>query len=720
MAGDFAEAIGIDRRLGEWAGWLHDLGKYSDEFQRHRLCLNPDGTPIANPERNRVEHAAYGAVVALDFQREVAAAIEAHHAGLSANSALDNLRHRDELTFRDAKPVAARAALFLERAKADDAFPELPSASLPSAGGALAQELRTRMLLSCLVDADRLDAECWVNGKQHELRTVPLLEPATRLENVLRYIEERRAGAITAGTSPDVVEARQEVLEACLQAAGLAPGFFSLTVPTGGAKTLASFAFALRHAELHGKRRVIVVAPFLAIIEQNAKAMRDALGDGSDELVLEHHSQADETNAGKDDGDQSLAELRRQLLAENWDVPVVITTTVQFFESLFSDRPGRVRKVHNIAGSVIIFDEAQTFPPGILKPLVGMLQQLVDEYDCTVVFATATQPALSHRGLRESLITGAVREITPDPAALFERLKRVEIDWSRARTKVPLADIAAEMVREEQALAIVNTTQQARELFRALRQHDSEAVHISGRMCPAHRLNALDRVRGRLEAGGPVRVASTTGIEAGVDVDFSHVWLAMAGLDAIAQAAGRCNRGGRLDRGHMAVFEPEDGKAPPGVYEAGRHVTRNLLPRSPGQPYPSIDSPEDFRGFFRRLYNITNLDSQQIVARREQRDFEKVAELRIINDDTVSVIVPWGDAVQIIADLQGDPARYLTRELRRKLERYSVTLYRPQFEVAAKAGWVVEAGGVWVVANRDHYDPDLGLVFPNDEADAGG
>ncbi|MCK9520770.1 MAG: CRISPR-associated helicase Cas3', partial [Dehalococcoidia bacterium] len=477
---------------------------------------------------------------------------------------------------------------------------------------------------------------------------------------------------------------------------------FSLTVPTGGGKTLASLAFALRHADRHQKRRVIVVAPFLAIIEQNAEVIRTALGSDAETTVLEHHSQADEPPG--DDGQQSLEEVRRQLIAENWDAPVVITTTVQFFESLFSNRPGQVRKVHNIAGSVIVFDEAQTFPPGILRPLVGMLEQLVEEYGCTVVFATATQPALSHPRLREKLLQEVSREIIPNPAELFQRLKRVELDWSRATQPTPLSAIAEEMALARQALAIVNTKQQARELYAALVARDEKALHLSGRMCPAHRLQVLEGVRERLAAGEECRVASTSSLEAGVDVSFPRLWRALAPFDSIAQAAGRCNRDGRLDRGQVIVFEPEDGKAPPGVYARGREVTSRLLPRN-----PSIDNPDDFARYFTSLYNNMNLDSDHIVAKRMALEFPDVAKLRVIDEQTTPVLVAFGEGKEIIDGLLGGQIVFVDRQLRRRMERYMVALYPSEFEAARDAGWVVEVAGVWLAPAN--YDQNVGLTF---------
>jgi CRISPR-associated endonuclease/helicase Cas3 len=519
---------------------------------------------------------------------------------------------------------------------------------------------------------------------------------------VLQFIEQQRARALAAGTSADVLRVRAQVLEQSLEAAEQATGFFSLTVPTGGGKTLASLAFALRHAAEHDLRRVVVIAPFLAIIEQNADVIRTALGPSAEDLVLEHHSQADESRTNDE---QSLAELRRQMLAENWDTPLVVTTAVQFFESLFSNRPGRVRKLHNIARSALIFDEAQTFPPGLLRPIVGMLEQLVAEYSCTVLFATATQPALAHPRLREPLLRNVMREIVADPGDLFGRLKRVEVDWSAATVGSSMDAVAGEMASEHQALAIVNTKQQARELFEALRRYDIDAEHLSGRMCPAHRLEVLARVRVSLENGQRCLVSSTSGLEAGVDISFPKVWRALAPFDSIAQAAGRCNREGRLQSGRLIVFEPEDGKTPQGVYETGRNVTRNLL-----RMQLSIDDPDSFALYFAHLYNMTSLDEHHVIRLREQLEFPAVAErVRLIAEDTVPVLVAFGEGLSMIDRFVKGEVHALDRYQRRRLERYSVSLYRPEFEQAKAAGFIYEAAGIWYAPSN--YSPQLGLTF---------
>ncbi|MCC6381841.1 MAG: CRISPR-associated endonuclease Cas3'' [Dehalococcoidia bacterium] len=715
LAGGFAEAAGLPRALGEWAGLLHDLGKYSPEFQAHLLA----------GDRNFVEHAAHGAAIALAAGSvECAFAVAAHHTELDCFFELGQLRTRHEKTagLPDGTSLAARAEEFFRLAQSDAGLDGQPPATGP--GPRLTAELRTRMLLSCLVDADRLDAERWLNGWKQALRQTEPLAPAARLETTLAYVRALAAERAASSTpaSAAVSAARAQVLASALERANDAPGFFSLTVPTGGGKTLATLAFALAHAAAHGQRRLVFVLPFLTIIEQNARVLRDALGESEEtagRVVLEHHSnvqspparskQVPEPPDHPDDG-QTPAEVRRRLLVENWDVPVVVTTTVQFFESLFAAHPTAVRKLHNVAGAVVVFDEAQTFPPGMLRPIVTMLRQLVEEYGCTVLFSTATQPALREaiydKGeIAPLLPPESVREIMPEPAALFRELARVAVRWP-APPPTPMAEVATAMAEARQALAIVNTKAQARALFAALRTHDPTAIHLSTRMCAAHRRAALAEVRRRLKAEEPCLVASTQLVEAGVDVDFPAVWRAFGPLDAIAQAAGRCNREGRLPVGHVTVFHTEDGGLPGGAYRAGTKVTEAMV----GAEGVPLDDPATFTGYFRRLYNVADLDQEKIMRRREALNFPQTAEVfRIVDKDTTGVLVPYGDGADWADRLLAGAE--LTRADLRQLQPYLVALYAPELEAALRRREVLLAEKTGVHVFRGRYDDALGLLL---------
>jgi CRISPR-associated endonuclease/helicase Cas3 len=701
LSGQFAEEIGLPHEMGEWAGWLHDLGKYSDEFQRHLL----------NEDRLLVEHAAHGAAIAAAAGSiECAFAVDAHHKGLETGAKVRELLTREELTagLPPGTTVRSRAVQFLELAAKEFGLSGGPPRTMGRRGDEATLELRTRMLLSCLVDADRLDAEAWMGSWKPGLRAeVETLDASVRLERTLEHIEKIAA---TKSASP-VGEARGQVLRDALAQAEAMPGFFSLTVPTGGGKTLASLAFSLKHAARHGHRRLIFVLPFLTIIEQNSGVIREAVGEGTanaGRVVLEHHSNV---VFERDDNSQAADEVRQRLLAENWDAPIVVTTAVQILESLFAARPSAVRKIHNVARSVIVFDEAQTFPPGMLRPIVAMLRQLVDEYGCSVIFSTATQPALSQDirgqgGLEPLLPRGTVREIASDPAALFDKLKRVDVAWP-GPAATPMAEVAAEMAAARRALAIVNTKQQARELFEALRSREPGAVHLSTRMCAAHRRAVLEVIRQRLIAAEDCLVVSTQLVEAGVDIDFPAVWRALGPLEGIAQAAGRCNREGRLPVGRVTVFRTEDGKLPGGAYRAATDITEQLLKSG---EVPALDDPATFGNYFVSLYNVRNLDERDVAGSRRALDFPATAaRFRIIDDATTGVLVPYGEgAVWVERVLAGEE---LGRGEIRRLQPFIVGLYRRELEAALASGEVVlrEQSGLHVF--RGHYDDALGLVL---------
>lgn len=705
LAGRFAEAAGLPRRLGETAGWLHDLGKYSDEFQRH----------LARQDGAFVEHAAHGACLAVQAGAvECAFAVNAHHSGLGCRDSLKKLLNRDETTLGLAprQTVRARANILLERAKIDGLAVSLPAATATTPGAELELELRTRILLSCLVDADRLDAEAWMSEWQPYLRTtVEPLDAEDRLGRVLRYTEGLRRGRQRSA----VDEARDEVLHSAVTAGRRTQGFFSLTVPTGGGKTLASLAFALAHASNHGMRRVIFVVPFLTVIEQNAAVIRAAAGEEEyGDVVLEQHSNVGE---GQPADGESPAHVRQRILTENWDCPIVITTAVQFFESLFSDHPSQVRKIHNIANSVVVFDEAQTFPPGLLRPIVGMLRQLVDEYRCTAVFCTATQPALTNDirgsdGPEPLLPAELVHEIAPNPPELFARLKRVNVAWPAPGTTMSLESVASAMASAKQALAIVNTRQQARELFADLLGHDASSIHLSTRMCAAHRRDSVAEIRRRLFAGESCLVASTQLVEAGVDVDFPAVWRALGPLDSVAQAAGRCNREGRPTPGLVTVFRPEDGRMPGGVYRRASDITELML--ATGEGAIDIHDPAVFAEYFMRLYNTSNLDEKRIADYRRELDFPKVADrFKLIDDLTTGVLVPYGDGAAWIARvLRGEQ---FGRGQLRQMQSSMVSLYENELKHGLETGAVVIGADSGVHVLRGTYDSVLGLVLPGDD-----
>ncbi|MEN4901882.1 CRISPR-associated endonuclease Cas3'' [Luteimonas sp. TWI1416] len=584
-AGEYAAAFNA-RPLARAAGQLHDLGKYTNAFQA-RLSGDPA----------RVDHATWGARIARqrygNLGSLMAYGIAGHHAGLA------NGRPGQEDQSRTSLHERLSDAYSLPPLLPDwDQEVQLP-ATLPLPDGFVPHpdpkrrifqlSLLARMLFSCLVDADFVDTDDFYR----RIKARPLREAETGHKPSLHQLRERLDAHLAKfPTEGGINPIRARILHDVRTKAGLDPGQFSLTVPTGGGKTLASLAFALDHAIAHGLRRVIYVIPFTSIIEQTARVFRHALGElGDDDVVLEHHG-AFFDDPGK--APQSIA--KRRLAMENWDAPIVVTTAVQFFESLFADRPARCRKLHNIAGSVVILDEAQTLPLESLRPCVALLDELARNYRVSPVLCTATQPALTRsHGFKDGL--EAVRELAPDPPALYERLRRVRVRHAGVLDDDALAD---HLHRREQVLCIVNNRRHARHLFEAIGEHPG-ARHLTTLMHARHRSAVLADVRSLLSDGQPCRLVSTSLIEAGVDVSFPTVLRAEAGLDAIAQAAGRCNRNKEwdIDASEVLVFDPSNPDwAPPKELKLFAEVFRSVE-RAHRNDLLAIDA---VTAYFRELY----------------------------------------------------------------------------------------------------------------------
>lgn len=698
LARRFAEATAVPDlpAAAEAAGWLHDLGKYRESFQRYIRGLPPMGSK---------QHKEAGAGFAfVNNNAPLLFGILGHHHGIPDKQTAVN----------DAKGPDGIDVMTEVRAVAVGECPELGTLDLSKLGrGTREPELFTRLLLSCLVDAD------WTDTSEHErlykgwpeFPTPPALEPAVRLEKLLAAIGARAAE--TRSKNPMLADIRQQILNACLTSADRPKGLFTLTVPTGGGKTLSGLAFALKHAAKHGLRRVIYIAPYISILDQNANVIRAALGIRPDDLALfEHQSLAEPQGPGLADEKQTATAAR---LAENWDSPIIVTTNVQFFESLFSNKPGPCRKLHNIAGSVIILDECQTLPPDLVKPTCQMLKQLVDQLGCTIVLCTATQPAFNHDTLKEHRLTA--EEIIPESLDLFAHLKRVQLKWPAHRDeRLTWGKVAKQMHGSGSALGVVNTKAAAIELFTELKLLTQNVYHLSTSLCPAHRMAVLDTVKRRLKAKKPVFVVSTQLIEAGVDIDFPAVFREMAPLESIIQASGRCNREGLIPDagGRVVVFRSVEGRIPKGWYLKGRDVLETIL--ADNKP-PSIDKSEDIRSYFGELYWKGNLDKLipnilpgGIVAARKGFQFATVAEhYKLIDDDTVPVVVAtWQDhAAEIEALLVTLKARP-NRANFRALAPFQVNVYLRQWETLGRhvEEWEKPEVRIW----RGKYDPEIGLV----------
>lgn len=631
----FASAFGAGH-LARASGLLHDLGKYTERFQG-RL----------SGDLSRVDHATWGAEIARQRYGELlgwllAYGIAGHHAGL-ANGV--NGESRGALKERLGADYLAALPPLADVWQREITLPtvlKLPEGFRPRQDRGMFQlSVLARMIFSCLVDADFIDTDNYYRSIKGE--PLRLTEQGPKLE-VLRqrldaYLEQPRFKPTT-----DVKRLRGEILSHVRRQADHAPGLFSLTVPTGGGKTLSSLAFALDHAIRHGLRRIIYVIPFTSIIEQNAQVFREAFGGLGAEAVLEHHSAFIETPPPKDDPDRYQANRKLRLAMENWDAPVVVTTAVQFFESLFADRPSRCRKLHNIAGSVVILDEAQTLPKELLRPCVALLDELALNYRCSIVLCTATQPALrADDGFKGGL--EHLHELAPEPKRLYQQLKRVT-----ARHIGALSDerLTAELMRREQVLGIVNNRRHARHLFESIRDEEG-ARHLSTLMTARHRSAVLAEVRQRLLNKQPCRLISTSLIEAGVDISLPTVLRAEAGLDSIAQAAGRCNREGlwSAEASEVLVFATENPDwKPPKELELFTSAFRSVARRFPDD----LLSLDAVTAYFQELYFLLGdgkLDKESLLAllKNAQPDslpFETLAaKFRVIQTVMRPVIIPF-------------------------------------------------------------------------------
>jgi CRISPR-associated helicase Cas3/CRISPR-associated endonuclease Cas3-HD len=719
LARRFAEPLGLADEA-ELAGWLHDLGKYAERFQDR----------LHDPRIHGINHWSVGSAEAFARRALAAAfAIEGHHTGMPAlkeNDAesgleglLERLRNlRDPNRAREVNGFTESLADLLTRHASENQA--LPAALIRGTSEAsFAAALRTRLLFSCLVDADFLDTERHFDPAQAALRQPPVLDAIRALEILLADLRKR-----TNDTALN--QLRRRLLDDCLTAATKPPGLFSLTAPTGSGKTLASLAFALAHAQAHGHRRIIVVIPFTSIIEQTARVYRDLFEPAfGPEFVLEHHS-AVAPRERKEDVKQDAEEerLRRARLAtENWDAPLVVTTSVQFFESLFGHKPSQCRKLHNIARSVVLFDEVQTLPLKLVPSLLSAVNLLVKDYGVTAVFGTATQPAFTTAA---AAIEGGWSpvEISSQPRAMAEALKRTRITLPARDHAVAWPELADQLAAYDRVLCVVNLKRHARDLFQALAVRPSAGgnspsefppglFHLSASMCPAHRQEKLAEIRRRLQDGEPCRLISTQLIEAGVDVDFPRVFRALGPLDSIVQTAGRCNREGRLNSlGEVTVFRPADeGRLPLG-YDQARAVTEAFLTENPGA---DLHDPATYAAYFARLYGTLGpqaADYDPAFKASAALHFPAAARAcRLVGDETRAVLVRWGDGERLVAQMRRE--KHLSRDDWRLAHRFSVNFYQAEFGACLARGEIIQpVPDVDFYFWNGHYDEHLGVTTP--------
>lgn len=713
-----AERFAMAFDSGPWghlAGLWHDLGKFSGAFQEYlRESVDSADGSHSSEMIGRVDHSTAGAQHAWKVGltgRLLSYCIAGHHAGLP-----DNIGGESSLSLRlekTVKPIDAAPAEILGRS-----LPTLPRLVPLRRRPGFTLAFYTRMLFSCLVDADFLDTERFMDPERAGSRPVDPPSCAILFERLDRHLAKKLQDA----PDTDVNRRRAEVLALCREKASEAPGFFSLEVPTGGGKTLSSLAFGLSHAATHGLRRVVYAIPFTSIIEQTTDVFREALADLHRD-VLEHHG-----NLDRDDPDRQSDRMR--LAAENFDATLIVTTNVQLFESLFAARPSRCRKLHRLAKSVIILDEVQALPPRLLDPTLAALEELVRNYGSTVVLCTATQPAFQKR---EGFSIGLdVRPIIDDPASLHHSLRRTAVGLLNRLENPELVD---RLRGERQVLCIVNSRRHASDLFGLL--NDPDALHLSASMCAAHRTKVVAGIRRRLRGGQPCRVISTQVIEAGVDVDFPAVYRAVAGLDSIAQAAGRCNREGLL--------LTEDGQPQPGRvfvfdYDAKAYPTDSSVCRAAGcfrevAPDHAGDllSPQAVQDYFRLHYWQQGGDAGKGWDRGSEQQsimdcfapdmkhllhaqFRMAAEAyRLIDDAQARLLVPYGKRGRaLIRKLEGLPDPPDPRHLRafdREAQRYVVGVYEQGLRRLIQNRVLLERHGRTYVANEQAYDGKVGLRF---------
>jgi CRISPR-associated endonuclease/helicase Cas3 len=622
LAARFARPFGATN-LAYLVGLWHDLGKVAPEFQKYlKSCA------IGQPGLS-IPHAYNGALYAYllvakkiksDIWPEIVLPILGHHSGLIAlgeasqrlyDHRYDNNLLENMITFANLLP--SRHIRFVS------VYDEQ-------------KELYLRMIFSALVDADYLDTEKHFSPKKATARgewTRPAdLWPVFRADQLHLMWNNRNES--------DVNLIRRQIYDECIHSAKLSPGVFRLMVPTGGGKTRSALAFALRHAVEHPEhhfQRIIVALPYTSIVDQTASEYRRIFGD---RLVLEHQSQTS-VPAGES---QEEPVLKARLASENWDHPLIITTTVQLFESLFNNKPSHCRKLHNIARSIIILDEVQTLPPELLKPTLSVLRDLVDNYGVTIVLSTATQPAFDQTPYLKAFEGISIKNIVPKPELFFQHRAMRRVEYMPIRWNQDLEMLADEICSIEQVMVVFNTRKAALDMQdRLLKRNAKDVYHLSTLLCGEHRRRILNEIKRRLDLDDPqpIRLISTQVVEAGVDLDFPVVYRALGPFDRIVQAAGRCNREGRRkEKGKVIIFDFMDNKAPPGAYKIGLDDSKIILERNEPE---ALHNPALYTEYFQCLFRDVNLDKRDIQSYRRDFNYPEVAKRYKLIEDTVLVVV---------------------------------------------------------------------------------
>ena len=747
-----AKASKLDAgRLGYYTGLWHDLGKYNPKFQAFLQKAHIAKLAGQKEPTEKVPHAIYGAILAHDLKiMPLSFLIAGHHAGLHNQSDL-----KSRLDIRGDYEIIK--SQFEQELGKDNPAAELRPYFQPFRKDKVAADLFLRLIFSCLIDADRLDSEKFGNPEQYRLRQER--SSAVTIEKLEDVFDRKQTEFVKGSQESEskVNQIRAEVYQKCVEAAKSKPGVFRLCVPTGGGKTRSGLAFALKHAKEHGKDRVIFAVPYTSIIEQTVKVYReDIFKELGNSAVLEHHSatQAEKKLSEQEqeqleaDENIQVGQAQAKLATQNWDAKLIVTTTVQLFDSLLSHKTKKCRKLHNIVNSVIVLDEVQTLPIGSLLPILSVLKELVDRYHVTVVLCTATQPALEGKTpyFRDAFPEDSVQDIIPKKLAIehFQTLKRVDYEIPKQGETWTWVQLTQDMAATSSSLVVLNTRRDAIAVLnelgidngynaqpiepRVLKSlQESEVLHLSTLLCGKHRQAVLEKVRRRLEVGEPCRLISTQVVEAGVDVDFPVVYRAMGPLDRIVQAAGRCNRNGKLKNaeeqlinGRVVIFEPAEGSKPPsGEYSKAIQKAREFL-QEQNFTESQLHEPEIFDRYFQDLYSMIDSDQKitlnggetTIQELRKSWSFRDVGEnFKLIKDDTTPIVIQYDEAVR--SRLDDIARRGIWSDDRVFLQPYMISLPTRIFNKLQYKEEVKPGLDLWKWTSN--YDPIRG--FPLEQLD---
>jgi CRISPR-associated endonuclease/helicase Cas3 len=690
---------------GTVLGLLHDLGKYSYDWQEYiRKCNNlieNKGSEIV-----KIDHSSAGGIYAFqkfsEIGKIIAYCIIGHHGGLP--DCVNNPDLNDNKTSLQDRLIKT---YLVDKAmnNVPDIIKNITEPTTKPNNGKITPEsfhFWIRMLFSSLVDADCLDAEFCTAPEKRLVRvnTTTINELKEKLNSYMLVLKQK-------SKESDVNNIRNIVLNDCIDASNMKKGFYTLSVPTGGGKTLSSMMFALKHAEKHNMKRVIYAIPYCSIIEQTSEIYKNIFGDDN---VVEHHSNIDfHKNSEKN-----------RLASDNWDSPIIVTTNVQFFQSLFGTKPSICRKNHNIANSVIVLDEAQMINPEFLYPIIQLLKSLVNDYNCTVVFCSATQPNIYDSiGYGESRIKGInntdVIEIIKDKQNLYKNLERVNV--SHLKEKQTYDTISDKIITHNQSLTVVNTKRDCFEIAGRIKSKNKNTtvIHLSTNMCAYDRKKQIKHIKELLKNGESITVISTQLIEAGVDISFPTVFRCMCGLDSIVQASGRCNRNGELEnKGDVFVFELEDIRAPFGFLRKAEDTTLEIL-----NTQEINFSPETISKYFKKYYNrINNFDiveyDKNLVDNIKSFNFQfhtVSTNFRLIDNATTPIIVKYEYSESLISTMKKEYHEgKISKFIMRRLQPFMVLVYENQLNRLIEKDLLENFDGIYILKEKENYIEGVGII----------